>query len=77
MESIFILLHLQKFQNQGFAHDLAIVGLLEVLGPGIVVHSHADLIDTGQGMHDDHILLGVLQLVRGQDIYIGCRCFEI
>ena len=55
----------QKLQNQGHTHQLAVVGLTEIGGTGIIVHLDGDLVDTGQGMQHGHIFLGMLHLLSG------------
>ena len=45
---IHALVHLQKFENQRFAHEFAVERLLEVAGSGILIHGHADFVDAGQ-----------------------------
>ena len=55
----------QKLQNQRHAHQLAVVGLTEISGTGIIVHLDGDLVDAGQGMQHGHIFLGMLHLLSG------------
>ena len=60
----------QQLQNQRHADVLAVLHLLEVAGTVILIHRHGDLIDTGQGMQDPQVRLGVFQLLRGEDVAV-------
>lgn len=58
----------QSFQ-QGHANEHAIAGLLEINGPGIVIHLHGNFVDPGQGVHDQKIFLCFFQLFGCQNIH--------
>ena len=60
----------QHHHDESHADVLAVGGLIEVAGAGIVVHIHGDLVDTGQGMENGHVWLGVLELFRVEDVGI-------
>ncbi|CAN3994167.1 KilA-N domain, partial [Dysosmobacter welbionis] len=63
-------LNAQQLQDQCHADVLAVLHLSPVGGPGILVHRHSDLVDTGQGVEDGQVRLGVLQLLRCQDVAV-------
>ena len=60
----------QKLQDQGHAHVLAVEGLAEIGGPGVVIHLYADLIDPGQGVQDAHSFLCQLHFFLCQDVAV-------
>src|SRR5450759_5066255 len=62
--------HPQQFGNQGHAYVHAELGLLEVVGARVVVDVVGDLPDTGQRVHDDHILSGEAHLFGIQNVDI-------
>src|SRR5659263_315131 len=58
----------QQFRNQGHANVHTELGLLEVVSTRVVVDVVCDLPDTGQWMHDDHVLAGEAHLFGIQDV---------